>query len=227
MVFFDGFDITKEIMSLTVRDTMRRRGISLLAVDSPGVGEPLRLRDVPSRPDYEVPAGKFIDFLETRSDVDPARIGVMGVSLGGYYAPRAAAFEPRIACCAAWGAILDWGATWQRRYETASKTVSVPFHQLPWVMGTETMEEALERVKQWDLTPVLPKITQPFLMLHGELDKQIPLEDAYRAFELVASEDKEMHIFTPDEGGAEHCQTDEPQVALNYIADWAAEKLNP
>ena len=66
MIFFDGFDITKEIMALTVRESFRRRGISCLTVDSPGVGEPLRLRNVPSRPDYETPAAAIIDYLETR-----------------------------------------------------------------------------------------------------------------------------------------------------------------
>jgi pimeloyl-ACP methyl ester carboxylesterase len=225
MIFFDGFDITKEIMAMTVRDSFRRRGISCLTVDSPGVGEPLRLRNTPSRPDYEVPAAAFIDYLETRSDVDPDRIGVMGVSLGGYYAPRAAAFEPRVRCCVAWGAILDYGATWARRWASRSPTVSVPFHQLPWVMGTDTMEEALERVKQWDLTDVLHRITQPFLLLHGELDKQVSLDDARRMFELVGSDDKELRLFTEDEGGAEHCQSDEPHAALHYICDWTAEKL--
>ena len=225
MIYFDGLDTTKEIMALTVRDSFRRRGISCLTVDSPGIGEPLRLRSVPSRPDYEVPAAAFIDYLETREDVASDRIGVLGVSLGGYYAPRAAAFEPRIRCCVAWGAILDYGATWAHRYETRSSTTSVPYHQLPWVMGTETMEEALERVKQWDLTGVLHRITQPFLLLHGELDKQVSLDDAHRVFELVGSEDKELRLFSEEEGGAEHCQSDEPDAALQYICDWAAEKL--
>ncbi|GAA1850543.1 prolyl oligopeptidase family serine peptidase [Pseudonocardia ailaonensis] len=225
MIFFDGFDITKEIMSLTVRDSLKRRGISCLVVDSPGVGEPLRLRNVPSRPDYEVPAGAFIDYLETRDDVDPDRIGVMGISLGGYYAPRAAAFEPRIKCVVAWGAILDWGATWQKRWATRSTEVSVPLDQLMWVLQKDTMEEALERVKEWTLVDVLPRITQPALVMHGENDRQIPLDDAYKAFELISSTDKELKIFTLADGGAEHCHSDEPAGAINYVSDWAAEKL--
>src|ERR1700692_3432114 len=120
-------------------------------MDTPGVGEPLGLRNIPSRPDYEVPTRAIVDYLETRPDVDSSRIGIMGISLGGYYAPRAAAFESRISACVAWGAIWDWGATWEKRWATRSKTVSVPWFQLPWVMGTETMEEGLERVKQFSL----------------------------------------------------------------------------
>jgi alpha-beta hydrolase superfamily lysophospholipase len=225
VIFYCGFDVTKELLYCFVRDSFARRGIACAIMDSPGVGEPLRLRNVPSRPDYEVPTASIIDHLETRDDVDASRIGVMGISLGGYYAPRAAAFEPRISACAAWGAIWDWGATWEKRWATRSPNVSVPWFQLPWVMGTETMEEGLERVKQWSLVDVLPKLRQPFLIVHGEKDRQIPVADAYQAYEAAGSSDKEIRIFSEDEGGAEHCQTDNPGPAREVLADWFAGKL--
>lgn len=225
VIFYGGFDVTKELLYCFVTDTFTKRGIACLVVDSPGVGEPLRLRNVPSRPDYEVPTAAIIDGLEARNDVDASRIGLMGISLGGYYAPRAAAFEPRVRAVAAWGGIWDWGATWEKRWATRSKTVSVPWFQLPWVMGTETMEEGLERVKQWTLVDVLPKMTQPFLLVHGEDDRQIPVEDAHKAFEAAGSDDKELRIFTAEEGGAQHCQTDEPDPARQLLADWLAIRL--
>lgn len=225
VIFFGGFDVTKELLYCFIGDTFAARGINVLVVDTPGVGEPLRLRKVPSRPDYEVPAGAIIDHLEMRDDVDPERIGVMGISLGGYYAPRAATFEPRIAACASWGGIWDWGATWEKRWATRSKTVSVPWFQLPWVMGTDTMEEGLERVRQWTLVDVLPKLQQPYLLVHGENDRQVPVEDARAAFEAAGSEDKELRVFTVAEGGAEHCQTDEPDPARQLLADWFAARL--
>lgn len=225
VVFFGGFDVTKEMLYGFVTDTLANRGIACLIVDTPGVGEPLRLRDVPSRPDYEVPAAAIVDFLETRDDVDASRVGVMGISLGGYYAPRAAAFESRIRACVAWGGIWDWGATWQHRWATRSETVSVPWFQLPWVMGTATMEDGLERVKQWSLVDVMPQLTVPLLILHGENDRQVPLEDARKAFEAAGSEDKELRVFTAEEGGAEHCQTDNPDPARQLIADWFAMRL--
>ena len=104
MVHFDGLDVTKEIIYAAVADEFRRRGVSLLIVDHPGVGAALRLRGLPSGPDTEKPAGASVDYLETRADVDRNRIGMMALSLGGYYAPRAAAFEKRFKCCVAWGA---------------------------------------------------------------------------------------------------------------------------
>ena len=111
VVHFDGLDVTKELIYGAVADEFRRRGISVLIVDHPGVGAALRLLGLPSGPDTEKPAGACVDYLETRSDVDASRIGIMALSLGGYYAPRAAAFEKRFKCCVAWGAIFDYGHT--------------------------------------------------------------------------------------------------------------------
>lgn len=226
VIFYGGFDVTKEILYGFVLDRFAKRGIACVVADVPGYGEPLRLRDVASRPDYEVPTGAIIDHLETRDDLDTDRIGIFGISLGGYYAPRSAAYEPRIKAVAAWGAIWDWGKTWEHRWGTRSPNVSVPWFQLPWVMGTDTMEEALERVKQWTMVDVLPDLTQPFLIVHGEHDRQIPIEDAHKAFEAAGSTDKTLRIMTEAEGGDQHCQTDEPIPACEIIADWFVLKLD-
>lgn len=87
------------------------------------------------------------------------------------------------------------------------------------------MEEALERVKQWTLADVLPRLKQPFLILHGENDRAIPLEDARKAFEAAGSTDKQLRIFTVAQGGAEHVQADQPDRARQLIADWFAQRL--
>lgn len=92
-------------------------------------------------------------------------------------------------------------------------------------MGTPTMEEALERVKQWTLADVLPKLKQPFLIVHGAEDKAIPVEDARHAFAAAGSSDKELRIFTRDEGGAEHVMADAPSAATQIVCDWFATKL--
>lgn len=225
VLFYGGFDVTKELLYCFVEHTFADRGIACVVMDTPGVGEPLRLRDVPSRPDYEVATSAIIDHLEGRDDLDTSSIGIVGISLGGYYAPRSAAFEPRISAVCAWGAIWDWGKTWEHRWATRSPNVSVPWFQLPWVMGTETMEEGLERVKQWTLVDVLPQLQQPFLIVHGDGDRQIPIADAHLAFEAAGSADKELVIFTETEGGDQHCQTDEPDPARQVIADWFETKL--
>jgi alpha-beta hydrolase superfamily lysophospholipase len=225
VIFYNGLDVTKEILYGIIRDEFADRGIACLVVDTPGTGEPLRLRGVPSRPDYEVPTSAIVDFLETRPDIDSARIGLLGISLGGYYAPRGAAYEHRIKACVAWGAVWDYGVTWQRRWDTRSKLTPTPFWQLPWVLGTDTMEQALERVKEWTLAEAMPHLTQSLLIVHAENDKGFTVEDARRAFESAGTTDKTLRIFSIAEGGSEHVNSDDPDPARQLIADWFADRL--
>jgi dienelactone hydrolase len=227
MIYFDGLDVCKEVMWLAFRDGFARRGINTLFCDPPGVGEMLRLQGVPSRHDYEVPAAAAVDYLSARPDVNPDRIGIMALSLGGYYAPRAAAFEPRLKCCVAWGAIWDYRATWERRRTLRPDSpVSVPAFQLAWVMGTPDFESAMEKITAYTLDGVIDKITCPLLIVHGEDDRQIPLADAERAFAAATGTPvKELKVFTAAEGGTQHCQLDNRSLAVDYISDWVADRL--
>ena len=74
----------------------------MLLVDTPGRGSSMYLRGIPTRPDYEVPGMASIDWLVSRPEVDPDRIGLMGISMAGYYAPRVAAFDERVKALIAW-----------------------------------------------------------------------------------------------------------------------------
>ena len=90
MVFFDGFDVTKEIQYFKGVPDLVARGIACLIVDGPGNGESVRFRDQYLRHDTESYATAAYEWLAARPEIDPRRIGVMAISLGGYYAPRAA-----------------------------------------------------------------------------------------------------------------------------------------
>ncbi len=123
MVHFDGLDVTKEIIYLVgVPGALAERGIATLVVDNPGVGESLRMRGLHNGPEAEIPAKAAIDFLQATPGIDSNRIGIMALSLGGYHAPRIAAFEARVKCAVAWGANYDWGETQRRRYEFERST---------------------------------------------------------------------------------------------------------
>jgi dienelactone hydrolase len=227
MVHFDGFDATKETIYGAVGEEYRRRGISLLIVDHPGVGEALRLRQLYSGPDTEKPAAAAVDYLETRADVDRDRIGIVALSLGGYYAPRAAAFEKRFKCCVAWGAIFDFGAAFEARIGGSGEP-SVPGFgdHAQWVFGTKTLEEAKAVTRQMTLEKAAANITCPFLIVHGENDRQIPLWHAEKLHAAaVNSPDRELKIFHLADGGAEHCGADNGSLITDYITDWVAEKL--
>ena len=226
LVFFDGLDITKELQYLRGVPDLVRRGISCLIVDGPGTGEAIRFRGVPLRPDYEVAGTAALEYLGTRSDVDPARVGVMGVSLGGDYAPRCASLEPRFKACVAWGAIWDYHATWKRRIEASFRTsLSVPGHHITWILGVDTLEQALDKLAAYRLDGVVQQMRCAFLLTHGAEDEQVPLADAQRLFDAVGSADKTLRVFTAEEGGAQHCQRDYLTLGSATIFDWLAEKL--
>src|SRR5919201_1011341 len=228
VVYFDGLDITKELCFLRGALDLVRRGVSCLVVDGPGNGESIRFRGLPLRADYERAGSAALDYLETRDDVDSGRVGVLAISLGGYYAPRCAARDPRFRACVAWGAIWDYHRTWQERIDAAFQTsMSVPGHHLLWVLGEDSMDAALRRLEDFRLEGVVGDLRCPFLLLHGEHDEQVPLATARALYDAVGAADKTLRVFTAEEGGAQHCQNDLPAVATAEIADWLAERLRP
>ena len=210
VVFFDGLDVTKEIQYVARRarpDQARHLG----AGDGrPGTGEAIRFRGlVPAPRLREVAGTACVDFLEKRADVDPKKIGVVAISLGGYYAPRCASLEPRFAACIAWGAIWDYHAIWKKRIEAQFKaSLSVPGHHIMWIVGVDTLEEALKKLEPFKLDGVVQKMRCPFLVVHGADDEQIPLADAQALYDACGSQDKTLRVFTGEEGGAQHCQRD-------------------
>jgi len=225
LVYYPGFDLDKEMIVLTLRDSYQRRGIGVLIVDGPGIGETLWLQQMPSRYDYEVPSRAARDYLKTRSDVVADNIGVAGISLGGYYATRSAAFEPSFVCCSAWAGTRNFGGNMRRRWDPQSQTSPEVNHQLMAVMGKDNMRDALERVIDWNLTGQVGGLHMPYLMVHGELDRQSTLAEAKAIFREIPAEDKTLRVFTAGEGGAEHCQIDEPIASREYISDWTALRM--
>jgi dienelactone hydrolase len=229
MVHFDGLDVTKEIIYLLgVPDALAARGVSTLVVDNPGVGESLRLKGLNNSPEAEIPAGAAVDFLQTMPSVDRNRIGMMALSLGGYHAPRAAAFEPRFKCAVAWGANYDWGETQRKRYHTKPESLPVPHYwdHVAWVFGKSSMDEVIAVSEQLSLKGILHNITCPILVVHGENDRQIPLSQARQLVaDCVASPKAELHVQTVADGGAEHCGVDNLAPTREAICDWVAEVL--
>lgn len=227
MIHFDGFDVTKEWMHLCgIAREFAQRGISTLMVDHPGVGAALRLQGLPMNVDSERWAKAAIDWLEKRADIDTSRIGVVAMSLGGYYAPRAAAFERRLAACVAWGARWDNAGSHGRilRDPDAARSITGWLDHALAYYGARTPDEAYETISKMTLDGVAGRIACPLLVVHGANDKQVPLEQAERTVrEAVLSPRAELRIFTDEEGGAEHVGGDLFSPTIDYIADWIAD----
>ncbi|MES2114147.1 MAG: prolyl oligopeptidase family serine peptidase [Pseudomonadota bacterium] len=228
LVQVNGLDSTKEMKyRVGLPRWLAQRGVSSLIIDQPGTGEALRLHGMPAVHNSEVWASKVVDWLETRADVDPARIGCEGVSLGGYYCPRAVAFERRFACGVVWGANHDWRDVQMKRLQKeGSFPVPHYWQHVQWVWGARDMDEFMQIAQNVHLDGVVERIKVPFLVTHGSKDAQIPLHWAERTYEqLVNSPKRELKIFTEREGGVQHSSFDNSANAGAYIADWVAETL--
>jgi len=231
MVYFDGFDVTKEIQYFKGVPDLVARGIACLIVDGPGNGEAIRFRNMPLIAETERYGTAAFDWLAARPEIDAARIGVMAISLGGYYAPSAASLDHRYACCVAWGAQWDYEAVWQSRFErlaaSGNPSLSVAPRHLMWVFGVDTKEKAMERLKDFKLDGIVQQMRCPFLMVHGEGDEQIPLAEAQKCFDAVGSSNKTFRLFTRAEGGYHHCQIDNVTIGVHAMWDWIEMILKP
>ena len=230
MVFFDGFDVTKELQYGYGVPDLAARGIGCLIVDGPGNGESVRFRNLPLIAETERYATPVYEYLAGRKEFDPKRIGVMALSLGGYYAPRAASLEQRFACCVAWGAQWDYHEIWARRLDLLDSgrvlSLSVPPEHLQWVLGVNDRASALKKLEDFKLDGIVQKMTCPFLLLHGAGDEQIPIEIAEKLYEAVGSKQKALKVFTREEGGFHHCQVDDATIGVHYMWDWIADILH-
>jgi len=228
VVYCNGLDSCKELLYWSrLPEALARRGISTLCVDQPGTGEAIRLQGLPVDPHSESWASKAVDWLETRPEVDAARIGMTGISLGGHFAPRAVAYEPRFASGAVWGANHNWREVQDARIRREGEN-PVPHYwaHVFWAFGAQDMEDFLLKSEEMNLNGHMDRIRVPFLVTHGEADRQISVNYAHQAYDqLVNSPRRELKIFTPREGGVEHVGADNMSYARDYIADWFAETL--
>ena len=228
VVYCNGLDSCKELLYWSgLPEALARRGVSTLSVDQPGSGEALRLQKLPVDPHSESWASRAVDWLQARDDVNASRIGMTGISLGGHFAPRAVAFEPRFAGGAVWGANHDWAEVQQRRLQREGEN-PVPHYwaHVHWAFGAKDMADFLQKASAMHLNGQLDRIRVPFLVTHGEKDRQIPVAYAHQTFEqLVNSPRRELKIFTAREGGVEHVGADNMSFGREYIADWFAVQL--
>jgi dienelactone hydrolase len=205
-----GLDSTKEEMH-DYEQRFLRRGLATFAFDGPGQGE--AEHDLALVPEYERPVAAVFDVLERRDDLDPDRIGLWGVSLGGYFAARAACFERRAKAC------VSLSGAYER---------STNFHGRPAIniaafiyrSKSNDIDEAAEISARMSLRGVASGITCPIYIVAGTADRITPSSQA----ELLAAEVSGPVVLDIVEGG-NHVVNNLWYRYRDQTADWMAEQL--
>ena len=205
-----GLDSTKEEGD-AYEAPFLARGMATLIFDGPGQGE--GQYDFAIRGDYEVPAKAVIDYVGTRGDLDSARVGMWGVSLGGYYAPRAAAFDKRIKACIALGGPFNWGANWSNLPELTREAFRVRSH-------SRTDVDARAIADTLSLEGIAHNITCPLFIVNGRLDRIVRAADAER---LAREAKGPVELMMVEDGN--HIATNRAYRWRSQSADWMGEML--
>jgi len=205
-----GLDSTKEEGD-AYEAPFLARGMATLIFEGPGQGE--AQYDFAIRGDYEVPVMAVLDYVGARLDLDSDLIGMWGVSLGGYYAPRAAAYDKRIKACIALGGPFNWGAAWSGLPELTRDAFRVRSH-------CKTDEDARKNANTLSLEGIAQNITCPIFIMNGRLDRIVPAADAERLAREVKGPVELMMI---EDGN--HIATNRAYRWRSQSADWMAEQL--
>jgi dienelactone hydrolase len=204
-----GLDSTKEEF-FRLENVFLDRGMATLSMDGPGQGE--SGYDLPIRPDYDVAVTAVLDAIGGRGDLDLDRVGLLGVSLGGYYAPRALAFEPRVKA----GVGLSGPYRFSDIWDTVPPQTRETFVAKSFAANEE---EGRAKAAELDLSGVAERIRQPYLAITGKLDRLIPWEQTERA-----AKEAQNGMFLLHEDGNHGC-ANVPYKTRPVAADWLREQL--
>jgi dipeptidyl aminopeptidase/acylaminoacyl peptidase len=218
IIFPTGADALPEENLFRGAQEMTARGAACILFNGPGQGSTIRLLNVPAIPDYERVCTAVVDYLTTRDDIDHDRIGLIGGSMAGYYAPRAVCFEHRIRACVVWGALYD-----------VLNDLYLPYpplrRQLRWIGGCASDAEAREKFARFTLAGRLKNVRCPVLVTHGARDHMVPAASAQRLHDELPVADKELRIYDDTTGGAGHCSVDNWTQVVAYQIDWLLDRL--
>jgi dipeptidyl aminopeptidase/acylaminoacyl peptidase len=208
VIMVPGLDSVKEELQSTA-DYFLRRGMATLAVDGPGQGE--TEHHLAIEPAYERPVAAMVDWVVAHGDVDTSRIGFYGVSLGGYYAVRAAAYESRLSAAVGLAGPYTFGDTWDGLPGLLRAAFRVRSR-------SDSDEQARHRALELSLAGV-DGVLCPTLVVHGRKDTIIPYSEGER---MGASIDG-LSLVTYDDGS--HGISNHFFESRSLMADWLAEHL--
>ncbi len=245
MIMHSGFDGTCEELHWFGAAAGQERGYHVLTFDGPGQPAARHLDGLVFRPDWENVVTPVLDWLLARPGVDPARVALLGLSMGGLLAPRAAAFEHRLAACVAMDGVYDLGLTvtenmpgTRAEAEAVLRAPSAPevdamIEQLmtvnpnirwaathgQYVMGVDSPRAFFASYLDYTLADgIADQITCPTLVCDAQEDIFFDGQPKL-LFEHLTCQKTLLH-FTTAEGAGAHCQAGAQRLAFGRIYDW-------
>ena len=209
VVLIPGLDSTKEEF-FHWESVFLDRGMATLSLDGPGQGETGFHMNI--RADYDVAVTAILDAVADRSTLDGDRIAAVGVSLGGHYVIRAAAFEPRVKAVAGISGPYDFAANWESMPELTRDTIA---HHT----GADGEADARRRALELNLEGVAERVWQPCLVVTGKLDRVIAWEQTKRIADAAPNSEWVLY----DDGT--HVCNNIPFKYRPLVSDWIADRL--
>jgi len=208
--------------------------------EGPGQGAVIRLQNIPFRYDWEKAVTPVVDYAITRNDVDSSKIALIGISMGGYLAPRAVAFEHRIKACIADGGIFDFS---ENRYKSMPEelielleTDKAEFNEIigevmekdvtaRWffnngmmVFDVHTPADVMLTIRKYTLKDVVQYIKADMLIIDSESD--YTLEGQAKKLYNNLKSPKDFYLFTKDQSAQAHCQMGAIAISNEVIFNW-------
>ena len=242
LIAHGGFDSTLEELYTDAAAPALERGYNCLTFEGPGQGGMIRKQRIPFRYDWEKVVTPIIDYALTRDqDIDPNQIALMGMSMGGYLAARAAAFEDRISACILYNGVYDgydaFAAGFPQPLRQAIENGNIDVvntvlgilsdldanmrfnlkHGM-WTSGASSPFELIQDSKKYTIKDIAQKIKCPTLVLDAEKDDSFPGQPK-KVYDALTCPKKYI-LFTTEEGAEEHCQSGAPAISNQRIFDW-------
>lgn len=212
VVFIGGADATKEELYFTGGRRLVDRGFTVLSFDGPGQGESWLMNGLSAAPDWNLLGPGIFETLASFPSVELDRVGLLGISMAGYYAPKVASAEPRFRCVAVWGACYDVLEDLYDFYPTIQR-------HLQEIAGRDA-SSAREFYAAFHLREASKRIGCPVLITHGSIDPVTSPKSAEK-FAAAVGRRGELRMY---EGGS-HCMYNMPTKSQPPMFDWLAEKL--
>lgn len=247
LIIQTGFDGTGEELYFGQARAALERGYNCLIFEGPGQGGVIREQGLPFRYDWEKVVTPVVDFALKQPVVDPEKVALMGISFGGYLAPRAVAFEHRVKACIANGGVYDFYNNMIKKipgiteeiltdkkaseefnkdiYETMKTDITVGwfFGNGMWVFKAQSPINLIEKLKPYSMKNVADKITCHMLVVDSEKDMDMPGQ-AKQLYDALTCTKKFM-LFTVEEGAEEHCQVGASMISNERILNWLDDTL--